>query len=71
MVYDGRNPFISDATEVEKYPSDVVMGYHCYMDPEKAALGIARLNQLTASYAAGQFRDYPDLRKLKIWTQEA
>ena len=70
MVYDGRNPFISDRVEVEDYPSDVIIGYHCYMDPEKAALGIARLNQLTMPYAAGQFRDYPDLRKLGVWQDE-
>ena len=70
MVYDGRNPFISDRIEVEDYSTDVVMGYHCYMDPEKAALGIARLNQLTTPYAAGQFRDYPDLRKLGVWQNE-
>lgn len=70
MVYDGRNPFISDRVEVEDYSTDVVMGYHCYMDPEKAALGIARLNQLTTPYAAGQFKDYPDLRKLGVWQDE-
>ena len=53
MVYDGRNPFISDRIEVEEYPLDVIRGYHCYMDPEKAALGIARLNQLTTPYTVG------------------
>lgn len=70
MAYDGRNPFISDRAEVEDYPADVIMGYHCYMDPEKAALGIARLNQLTTPYAAGQYSDYPDLRKLRVWQDE-
>ena len=67
MVYDGRNPFISDRVEVEERSDDVVMGYHCYMDPEKAALGVARLNQLTAPYRPGSAGDYPDLRRLKIW----
>lgn len=71
MVYDGRNPFISDRIEVEEYPLDVIMGYHCYMDPEKAALGIARLNQLSAPYRPGRSEDYPDLRRLGVWTQEA
>jgi len=68
MVYDGRDPFISDRREVEEFPDGVIMGYHCYMDPEKAALGIARLNQLTAPYSPLGAEDYPDLRKLKIWT---
>ena len=48
MAYDGRDPFKSDRTEVDVSPGDIILGYHCYMDPEKAALGIARLNQLQA-----------------------
>lgn len=70
MVYDGRDPFISDRKEVEESPDGVIIGYHCYMDPEKAALGIARLNQLTAPYAPCCSTDYPDMRKLKIWPPE-
>lgn len=67
MVYDGRNPFISDNAEVEQYSEDVLLGYHCYMDPEKAALGIARLNQLSVPYSPGYSDQYPDLRRLGIW----
>lgn len=67
MVYDGRDPFISDRREVEEFPDRVIRGYHCYMDPEKAALGIARLNQLVAPYSPRGAEDYPDLRRLKIW----
>ena len=68
MVYDGRDPFIPDRIEVEKFPDDIIRGYHCYMDPEKAALGIARLNQLSVPYSPRGAGDYPDLRRLKIWT---
>lgn len=67
MAYDGRNPFISDREEVEKYPDDVIMGYHCYMDPEKAAVGIARLNQLAVPYSPSDSMQYPDLRRLDVW----
>ena len=67
MVYDGRNPFISDNAEVDQYPGDILLGYHCYMDPEKAALGIARLNQLAVPYSPADSSKYPDLRRLGEW----
>jgi len=71
MAYDGRDPFISDMDEVENKSDDVLLGYHCYMDPEKAALGIARLNQLSAPYSPADSSRYPDLRNLKIWPVRA
>ena len=68
MVYDGRNPFKSDNDEVENNSDDIILGYHCYMDPEKAAIGITKLNQLRVPYMPNTESQYPDLRKLNLWT---
>jgi hypothetical protein len=68
MVYDGRNPFKSDNDEVENNSNDIILGYHCYMDPEKAAIGITKLNQLRVPYMPNTESQYPDLRKLNLWT---
>jgi dTDP-4-amino-4,6-dideoxygalactose transaminase len=68
MVYDGRNPFRSDNEEIANNPNDIILGYHCYMDPEKAAIGITKLNQLRTPYMPNTESQYPDLRKLNLWT---
>lgn len=66
LVYDGRNPYIADYDEITISPNDIICGYHCYMDPEKAAIGITKLNQINLQpYKPLNYTDYADLRKLK------
>lgn len=66
LAYDGRNPYIADRDEISISPNDIICGYHCYMDPEKAAIGIAKLNQINLQpYKPLNYVDYADLRKLK------
>jgi len=35
---------MSQVEEVEKYPDDIVLGWHAYMSPEKAAKGLLMMN---------------------------
>lgn len=66
LVYDGRNPYISNNEEIATSSDDIVCGYHCYMDPEKAAVGIAKLNQINLlQYRPLNYTHYADLRALK------
>lgn len=69
LRHDGRNSRLNDGFQVEHYPNSITMGYHCYMEPEKAALGITKLNQLDVitRYEKKGCSDYPDISKLKIW----
>lgn len=70
LVYDGRNPKISDRFEVENNPEDIICGFHMYMEPEKAARGIAILNQpsMMKPYEIQTWENYPNLVKLKqLW----
>ena len=69
LRHDGRNSRICDIDQVEHYPHSIMMGYHCYMEPEKAAIGITKLNQLdvTTRYEKKNYLGYPDISKLKIW----
>lgn len=45
LRYDGRNPYMSYHIEICDKPDDIICGYHCYMEPDKAARGILLLNQ--------------------------
>lgn len=45
LRYDGRNQYLGDAREIENVPHDIVCGYHCYLEPDKCATGILKLNQ--------------------------
>ncbi len=65
MVHDGRNSKLSQVLEVNENPDDIILGYHCYLEPEKAALGITKLNQPLPEYVKHSFLEYPDLCKLK------
>lgn len=68
MRYDGRNPMLSDNEEI-KNNKILFCGFHCYMEPDKAANGILKLNQksLLPIYKQYSWKDYNDLRQLKIW----
>lgn len=65
MVHDGRNSKLSQVLEVNDHPDDIILGYHCYLEPEKAALGITKLNQPLPEYVKHSFLEYPDLCDLK------
>lgn len=69
MRYDGRNSYIQDCNEIVYSPNDIILGYHCYMEPDKAATGILKLNQehLLPKYEIHSYLEYEDLSKLKIW----
>lgn len=69
LRYDGRNAYISDNDEIINNPNDIVCGYHCYMEPDKAARGILLLNQknLLHPYIQHTWKEYQDLRRLKCW----
>ena len=69
LCYDGRNAFISDNKEINKNPNDIICGYHCYMEPDKAAVGILKMNQinLLSKYVEHTYLEYEDLTKLNIW----
>lgn len=47
LRYDGRNTQMSDAEELssKKTSQNIVLGFHCYMEPDKAAKGILQINQ--------------------------
>ena len=66
LRYDGRNPYISDKDEITKNQNDIICGYHCYMEPDKAAKGILLLNQqqLLRPYVQHSWDEYPDLTRL-------
>lgn len=69
MRYDGRNPYVQDNNEIANSPDDMILGYHCYMEPDKAAVGILKMNQqhLLPKYKMHSYLEYEDLSKLKIW----
>ena len=70
MRHDGRDPKIHFITESTMTPKDIVMGYHCYMEPERAALGICKLNQshLLPPYRKIGYDEYPDISILPVWS---
>ena len=66
MVHDGRNSHITQFSEVNINPEDIILGYHCYLEPDKAAKGILKLNQPLPEYKIHTYKEYPDLKKLNI-----
>lgn len=69
LRHDGRDPSISHVDEVECHPDDIILGWHAYMSPEKAARGILALNQehLLPPYREHSWKEYPDISKLKCF----
>jgi dTDP-4-amino-4,6-dideoxygalactose transaminase len=69
LCYDGRNAYISDNKEINENPNDIICGYHSYMEPDKAAIGILKMNQveLLPKYIEHDYSEYVDLTKLNIW----
>lgn len=67
LRYDGRNPRISDRTELLENPGRIMLGYHCYMEPDKAARGILMLNQpgCMKAYARHSSDEYEDLVRIE------
>lgn len=63
MSYDGRTPDIPWAEQNIK-----VMGYHYYMTPETAKLGLEKLDQAKKTIPRQwTLKDWPDLRKMEIF----
>lgn len=56
--FDGR------LSALEKVPQQ--LGFHCYMNPSTASLGIQRLSCLPKDNP-DQVVEFPDLSKLDIW----
>lgn len=71
LRYDGRftDVYKSDTVEINETPDKILCGFHCYMEPDKAANGILKLNQesLLLPYIKKGFNDYPDISKLKCF----
>lgn len=69
LRYDGRNCQQSDKFEIQSTPDNIICGYHCYMEPDKAAIGILKINQpqLLLEYKIHSYKEYEDLSRLKIW----
>ena len=69
LVYDGRNAYLPDSEEIARSPNNIICGYHCYMEPDKAAKGILLLNQeqQLAPYMTHSYAEYPDISELPIW----
>ena len=66
MSYDGRAPDIPWAEQNIK-----IMGYHYYMTPETAELGLKKLEQAKKSTPKQwTLEDWPDLRKMNIFKKE-
>ena len=63
MSYDGRLPNIPWATQ-----NISTMGYHYYMAPETAELGLKKMPEAIISKPKKwSIDDYPDLTKMKIF----
>lgn len=67
MAYDGRDPQLPWAEQ------DInTLGYHYYMTPETAALGMQLLPVAMATQPlAWSWCDYPDLRTMELWRAQA
>lgn len=65
MSYDGRFPGIPWREQ------DIdTIGYHYYMTPETAALGLQKLPEAIATPPrTWTWEDYPDLTKMKLWAK--
>ena len=66
MRYDGRDTGLDAAPWAEQ---DVdTMGYHYYMTPETAALGLERFKLAEVTEPRDwSWRDYPDLKTIKVF----
>lgn len=63
MTYDGRLPDIPWRSQNVE-----TMGYHYYMTPETAALGLVKLNEaMTKTPKQWTSLNYPDLTKMEIF----
>lgn len=69
LRHDGRDPKQSHVDEVNHSPDDIVLGWHAYMSPEKAAKGILVMNQLQLlpPYVQHSWKEYPDISHLKCF----
>ena len=66
MRYDGRDTDINALPWTEQNID--TMGYHYYMTPETAALGIERFKTAEAREARSwSWKDYPDLKTMKVF----
>lgn len=65
MSYDGRLPGIPWREQ------DIdTMGYHYYMTPETAQLGLDKLQAaIDTPPRVWSYKDYPDLTKMKLWAK--
>ena len=65
MSYDGRLPGIPWRNQ------DIdTMGYHYYMTPETAQLGLDKLQAaIDTPQRVWSWEDYPDLTKMKLWAK--
>jgi dTDP-4-amino-4,6-dideoxygalactose transaminase len=63
MSYDGRLPNIPWANQ-----NIDTIGYHYYMTPETAELGIEKFNMIKNSKPKSwSFEDYPDLKNMRVF----
>jgi len=63
MSYDGRLPNIPWADQ-----NIDTIGYHYYMTPETAVLGIEKFNMIKNSKPKSwSFEDYPDLKNMRVF----
>lgn len=69
MRYDGRMTDINDPPWAEQ---DVdTMGYHYYMTPETAALGLERFKVAEVTEArTWSWKDYPDLKTMRVFNEQ-
>ena len=67
MCHDGRSP------ELTQWQQDITqLGYHYYMTPETAAMGLLLFEQRRdAAYRAWSWQDYRDLRELSYFRHHA
>ena len=65
MSYDGRHPDIPWREQ-----NIEMVGYHYYMTPETAALGLKKLpNALKSKPVQWTINDWPDVSKMKVFNQ--
>lgn len=66
MSYDGRNPHEPWAQQ-----SIATLGYHYYMTPETAQMGLDKIAHAHERHHPRTYLDYPDLSKLPVFSQKA
>lgn len=72
LRHDGRDPKLAHIDEVQQHPDDIILGWHAYLSPAKAARGILALNQeqLLPPYTPHSWKDYPDISHLKCFQRK-